>query len=157
MTIQEYLDAAMKATGSASYYQLSKAIGLSQARISDYRKKRIKPDEYACTRIALALGIDPVTVIGDIAIEFEKSAERRQWWQDFLRHAGKASAIAGTLVLIYFGSSPTVQAAGAATSGSTISAHYAQLARRTWRSTIRSVFNFFVLRRWTVYRTRPTG
>lgn len=112
MTTQEYIDAAMKKTGSTSYYQLAKAIGISQSRISDYRKKRIRPDEYACTRLAVALGLDPVVVIGDIAIEFEKSAERREWWQGFLARAGRLFGIALMLGLLCMFISPNGLQAG---------------------------------------------
>ena len=114
MNTIEYLDAAMRATESKSDYQLAAKLGISRGRVSDYRHMRIKPDEYACTRIAVALGIDPVIVIGEIALEWEKRPERRDWWRDFLRYAGKASAIA-MVGLICTSISPTVAQAGAST------------------------------------------
>src|SRR3569832_831357 len=129
MITTEYLDAATKATKSTSDYQLAKHLGLSTGRISDYRTGRIKPDEYACTRIAIALGLDPVVVIGDIAVEFEKSAERRQWWQDFLGHAGKLTVTAATLAMLFTPTYPNAQEHGnetrKATNGRDIIFHYA--------------------------------
>lgn len=130
MNTTEYLDAAAKATKSLTDYQLAKRLGLSNARISDYRKGHRRPDEYACTRIAVALGVDPAIVIAEIAVEWEKNEERRRWWSDFLRYFGKASAIGGMLVLIYIVSSPVAQAAGSAARGDTITSHYANFLRR---------------------------
>lgn len=113
MNTIEYLDAAMAATQSKTDYQLSKSLGLPNNRISDYRKHHRKPDEYACTRIAVALGIDPVIVIGEIAMEWEKRPERREWWNDFLRSAGRAGAIV-TLALTFTLTSPHELQAGTA-------------------------------------------
>src|SRR3569832_823533 len=111
MNTLEYLDAAMKATKSTTDYQLAKALGINRGRISDYRKLKIRPDEYACTRLAVALGLDPVIVLGEIALEWEKRPERREWWQGFLSHAGKLSVIV-TLVLLFSTTSPNVHAHG---------------------------------------------
>lgn len=81
-------------------YALAKLIGIPENRLHDYTKDRIKPDAYALTRLALALDLDPLTVIAEVSAENEKSEQKREFWRNFLTRA--ASAV-GLLVALHCG------------------------------------------------------
>src|SRR3569623_221198 len=119
-----YIDAALKATKSKTYNQLAIKLQIPRQRFHEYTQGKARPDEYACTRIAVALGLDPARVIAEIALEWEKSEEKRKFWCDFLRHVGKASAIA-TAALIFTISSPPARADGGQSGGNHIKTYYA--------------------------------
>jgi len=85
--IIDLMDELKAAEGMTSDYQLSKETGIAQSRISDYRKGRLTPDEYACTRLALALGREPIEVIAMVQAEQAKTEEKREFWRNFLTRA----------------------------------------------------------------------
>jgi len=98
--IIDLMDELKAAEGMTSDYQLSKETGIAQSRISDYRKGRLTPDEYACTRLALALGREPIEVIAMVQAEQAKTEEKREFWRNFLT---RAACIAGLAVPLSFG------------------------------------------------------
>lgn len=64
--------------------QVAKLLGFTRQALCDYRKRRRHPDDYALTRLALELGIDPLTLIAEVRAETDKG-ERRKFWRDFFR------------------------------------------------------------------------
>lgn len=112
MQTKDFLNAAMKATGCKTDYQLAKALEIPTQRISDFRDGKRRADEYTCTRIAIALGVDPITVIAEVAVEWEKNAERRKWWQDFLASATKPTGVAIIVAFLCLITLPNVSEAG---------------------------------------------
>lgn len=83
MQISELLDQAKKATGVASDYKLAQVLDIPRERLSDYRKGKRVPDDYACMRLAMALHKDPLEVLAQVRAISEKSDERRAFWRSF--------------------------------------------------------------------------
>ena len=102
MNTQEYLKKAREALSVKTDYQLAKALDIRRERISDYLKLRRKPDEYACTRIAIAIGEDPAKVIAEIAVQWEKNDKKRKFWENFLLRAAKQGTFTLALVCTIF-------------------------------------------------------
>ena len=88
--INELLDEAKKKTGTQSDYKLAQVLELTTQNISEYRHGRVKPDAYACARIAAAINKDPMELIAEIEGETAKSQAKRDFWKSFRsfgRHA----------------------------------------------------------------------
>ena len=102
MRSQQLIDEAMAATGARTHYQLAKTLGLTTPRISDYAKGKRKPDEYACTKIAIALGKDPAEVIAEVNLEWEKDEKRREFWRNFISRAAKPGGYILALIFSIF-------------------------------------------------------
>lgn len=66
--------------GIKTNYALSKALDISEARLSEYSRNLRTPDNYAIARFAKVLGIDPWTLLKQIEAETEKNPQRREWW-----------------------------------------------------------------------------
>lgn len=95
MKISELLDKTKEAAQVESDYKLAMTLGISKARVSDYRNGKSFPDAYAVGRIADILKKPTVEVLAIVQIEAEKSDERRIYWQKKL-----AERIAASLMVI---------------------------------------------------------
>lgn len=89
MNVIQYLDAAKKALGCESDYQLAKVLKCKPSRISNYRTGRNVPDDWIASRIAMALNVNPMKVILDFRVERAERAGRpaevkkwRGWLKD---------------------------------------------------------------------------
>lgn len=83
-----YLDACKEKLDLHSSYALSKAIGISEQRISDYYKGKNIPDEYACFRFAEILEISPAIVIAEIQASNMKKPDKALFFKHFLTAVG---------------------------------------------------------------------
>lgn len=99
MDINKLLDEAIEALGVENDNQLAVALGILNNRISDYRKGHRKPDAYAATRLALAVGRDPLAVIAEIEAAAAKTERRRSFWRDFLSSAARSTGKAAAALL----------------------------------------------------------
>lgn len=95
--IKKLLDAAKAATGSETDYRLAKCLDLPQQRISDYYKGERVPDEFACLKIAKAVGMPLDAVIATVKAEAEKDEKRREEWRGYLKKVGGMAASVGAL------------------------------------------------------------
>jgi len=95
----ELLDRIKQQQGISSNYALAKVLQVEEKRIHDYYKGMVKPDDYAITRVALMLHIEPIHLLAEIRSEDEKNATKREFWRNFLRHAAVVAASAGALTL----------------------------------------------------------
>ncbi|MHB0991635.1 MAG: hypothetical protein ACYC0M_10205 [Burkholderiales bacterium] len=93
MQVIDLLEKVKQKTGATTDYKLSKLLEISDARISDYRNGKRIPDAYACTRIALALEMEPMEIIAEIEAETEKNEQKRTFWRNFKLRSGKATVI----------------------------------------------------------------
>jgi len=84
----ELLNAVKDAKGIKSDYALAKAIDIPKQRISEYYKSRNTPDEYACLKIAEALGKDYAEISAIVRIEAEKDENRREVWRRYYKSLG---------------------------------------------------------------------
>ncbi|PCI36851.1 MAG: hypothetical protein COB50_04210 [Thiotrichales bacterium] len=73
MNTIEYLDTVKSRYKWVSDYKLSKEIGLSQSRMSNYRCGRSEMDEDMCLKVAKLLKISEAGVLIDIVAERTKS------------------------------------------------------------------------------------
>lgn len=71
MKTVDYLDAVKAAYSLTSDYQLTKKIGESSARISQYRVGRNFMDDDLAIKIAYLLDLNPLVVLADAHIERE--------------------------------------------------------------------------------------
>lgn len=100
MKANELLEAIKAREGITTNYRLAKVLEIPENRINDYAHGRAHPDEYAAIRIALALDLDPITVIAELKAESEKNEKKREFWRNFLT---RAACIAGLAVPLSFG------------------------------------------------------
>lgn len=102
MQVIDLLEKVKAKTGATTDYKLSKVLEISDARISDYRSGKRIPDAYACTKIALALEMEPIEIIAEIEAETEKNEQKRNFWRNFKLRSGKATVIILALSFIPF-------------------------------------------------------
>ncbi len=115
MDINKLIDDAKSALGIETDYALAKILGLDNKRLYDYRKGHRQPDAYAATRLALAVGRDPLAVIAEIEAAVAKTEPRRSFWRDFLSSAAKSTERAATVLLMPIGTWLAVAVAADAT------------------------------------------
>ena len=90
--VKALLDAAKAKTGADTDYRLAKNLGLPRARICDYYKGARTPDEFACLKIAEAVGMPLDAVIETVKAEAEKDEKRREEWRGYLKKVGGMAA-----------------------------------------------------------------
>lgn len=98
-TIKQLLDETKAIKGIASDYALAKELDVSTQRISEFNKGKAFPNEYACLRIAAALGRPLDEVMASVRIEAEKDEKRREEWRKYYKSIG---GFAASFMLIVF-------------------------------------------------------
>ncbi|MGE5470592.1 MAG: hypothetical protein ACM3X0_07345 [Bacteroidota bacterium] len=99
--ITKLLDDAKNAVGVKTDYALAKKLDLPRARICDYYKGKRAPDEFACLKIAEALGQPLDTIIARVKAATEKDEKRREAWENYMKRLGGiAASIAYAFLLI---------------------------------------------------------
>lgn len=98
--IKELLDAVKHAKGVATDYALAKSLDLPRARICDYYKGNRVPDEFACLKIAEALGQPLDTIIARVKAATEKDEKRREVWENYMKRLGGFAASFALAVLL---------------------------------------------------------
>lgn len=137
-----YLDRVKVKAGIKTNYALHKLLEVSEQDLSDCYKEKKHADVYICTRVALALGIEPMTVIAEIQEEAARTITKRHFWQSFRTFAAVALVC---LVVPVLGSGwPNVaNASTARTTGRSahgdVTANYARL-RSALRRAVASLF-----------------
>lgn len=91
-TIKSLLDAAKEAKGVETPYALAKELGLTKQQVSDYYKGKVVASEFACLRIAKALGRNYEEIQAIVRIEAEKDETRREVWREYLKRLGGYAA-----------------------------------------------------------------
>lgn len=100
MKANELLEAVKAREGITSNYRLAKVLDIPENRINDYAHGRAHPDEYAATKIALALELDPISVIAELKAESEKDEKKREFWRNFLT---RAALVVASLAALHCG------------------------------------------------------
>jgi len=83
----DYMDEVKRRKGLTSNYQLSKLIEVSESDISYCYNRGKHAEEYIGTRLALALGVEPIHLLAEVRAEAEKNEKKRNFWLSFLTHA----------------------------------------------------------------------
>lgn len=123
-TTVQWLDAARKAAGLTSDYQLAKALGVTTTVISHYRAGRRAMEPYIAAKMAELVGVEAIEVIASAEAERARNDEQRAFWRrlaaSWLLPICAAAGLATP--------APSVQAAER--SASVLSTHYANSRRR---------------------------
>jgi hypothetical protein len=88
MTPSEYLNATKKAMQIESDYELAKRLEINTGVMSKLRLGSRPISTIIATKIAIALNIDPMTVIADLEAQREKNPSRADFWRSFPSRAG---------------------------------------------------------------------
>lgn len=111
--ITKLLDQVKAKKGVESDYALAKTLDLPKQRVSDYYKGSRVPDEFACLKIAEALGKPLNTIIATVKASTEKDGKRREAWENYMKSLGglAASILGGVVFTMIFSSEKLVELA----------------------------------------------
>ena len=115
MKIEELLDKCKEELEVDSDYRLGKITGINDARISEYRKGKTIPDNYACFKIAEILNIDAEMLIAQFEAENEKNAIRKEFWKK--KAVSMGTSLASIIFVVTFIVTPTPSQAAPTHSG----------------------------------------
>lgn len=101
MTINELLDTVKDANGLKSDGELARKLDVDKRRVSDYRNGTRSPDEYACLKIAEALGKPLNTIIATVKACSEKDEKRREVWENYFKRIGGLAASMTSVFLVF--------------------------------------------------------
>lgn len=99
MTIIELLNSVKHANGIKSDGELARKLDVDKRRVSAYYKGDRIPDEYACLKIAEALGKPLDTIIATVKACSEKDEKRREVWENYMKRLGGIAASFATVFL----------------------------------------------------------
>lgn len=94
-TTRELLERAREACAPPTYYRLAKVLGVSQARVSQWKAGHTFGDEMA-VKVAELIGLDPAYVLACVQAERTTDGEARRAWA---RLAGLVASLAVLAVL----------------------------------------------------------
>lgn len=97
MNGKEYVKACKKRLKIDTDYKLALELEISQSDMNFYARGERVPSVYACFKFAECLGLDPATVIADIASETEKNPAKRNYFKSFI--AGLKVAVASLAIM----------------------------------------------------------
>lgn len=91
--VSELIEAARQKEGVGTNYALSKKIEIPENRLFDYENGKHMPDDYAITRLALCLELNPMDVLAEVRSETEKNEKKREFWRNFRTRAAMQCAL----------------------------------------------------------------
>jgi len=97
---KELLNEIKAAKGVETDYALAKSLDLHSGLISDYYSGKRSPNEYACLKIAEALGRPLDEIMASVRIEAEKDENRREAWRKYYKSIGGIAASFMLMVLM---------------------------------------------------------
>lgn len=102
MKIRELLDAVKNAYDIKTDGELARKLDVDKRRISAYYNGDRVPDEFACLKIAQALGKPLDTIIATVKATSEKDEKRREVWENYMKRIGgmAASFVAVVFLLV---------------------------------------------------------
>lgn len=92
MKIEKLLDATKAALQIDTDGELARNLGVSKPAISDYYNGKRAPDDFACLKIAQALGKPLDSVIATVKAASEKDETRRAAWENYMKRLGGFAA-----------------------------------------------------------------
>lgn len=119
-TTKQLLDRAKKARGLTSDYQLSKALGVVNSAVTNWRSGRSSPDDVIAAHLAEMAGQDPCSVVAELHAARAKSPEARALWMrmaEQVRHAVAAVMLAVGAAMLLGALSPAPAQASTLPSG----------------------------------------
>jgi predicted transcriptional regulator len=82
MKSADYIEQLRKLTNTGSLYAVAKLTGLSENAVQHYSKGRREFSNYAASRVATLLNIEPMEVIANVEAAREKDEGRKSYWQE---------------------------------------------------------------------------
>jgi hypothetical protein len=82
MKSADYIEQLRKLTNTGSLYAVAKLTGLSENAVQHYSKGRREFSNYAASRVATLLNIEPMEVIANVEAAREKDEGRKTYWQE---------------------------------------------------------------------------
>jgi plasmid maintenance system antidote protein VapI len=83
-----------------SDYALARALGVTPQHISQIRKGRAGIGVLLATKIAEAVGVEPMAVIGATQLSQGKDADESSIWKKYIQHGAHAVALAGAVSIL---------------------------------------------------------
>jgi len=97
-----YLDAVKAQLNIETDYELAKRLGVPRGHVTEMRSGKRGVQIAVAFKLAIALELDPASVVADLEEQREKNEKRRAFWRGFLsRAAALAAVLACTLVLSF--------------------------------------------------------
>jgi len=91
---------------------LAQKLGLTQAAISHYKNEKRVMDDETCLAVAMALGVDPLQVVGAACIDRAAKTGQHSLWEVFMSRTAQATSAMLALVFVtLFLTVPDAQAA----------------------------------------------
>lgn len=87
----DYLAKALEVIEGRTDSQKAASLKIAHNTLSQYKSGERIMDNYACTKIAMILGIDPMDVISAAQVEREKTEEKQLFWREFRKTRGQQS------------------------------------------------------------------
>lgn len=83
-----WIDRVKSSKGWESDYRTAKELGCKPHTISMYRSNETLMDETIALKVALALGVEPIVILADQAMERAKSEPAKKAWKEVLEKLG---------------------------------------------------------------------
>lgn len=101
-TLDDILNAAIKASGANSQADFARKIGVSHPTITNWKTGRSTPDAYALMELQKILKMDARELLAIIEAERAKDEKRREYWQDVKKSFRTTSAAALAAIALFF-------------------------------------------------------
>jgi plasmid maintenance system antidote protein VapI len=92
-TTLEYIDEAKKALGIESDYGMAKWMGITTGAMAHYRGGKRTIDDYTASKLADAIGLDPLEVIAAANAEREKDEKKKDYWRKIFARCAAACVV----------------------------------------------------------------
>lgn len=102
-TLDEILEAAIKASGASSQSDFARKIGVSQPTVTNWKTKRSTPDAFALMQLQKILKKDARELLAIIEGERAKDEERRKYWHEIKNSFRSTTAAALVTIALFTG------------------------------------------------------
>lgn len=92
MKLSELLNETKLALGIKTDGELARELGVSKQAVSCYYNAQRAPDDFACLKIAQALGKPLDEIIATVRASTEKDIKRRLAWESYMKRLGGLAA-----------------------------------------------------------------
>lgn len=111
-TLDEIIDAAIKASGANSQADFARKIGVSHPTITNWKTRRSTPDAYALMELQKILKKDARELLAIIEAERAKDSNRREYWNEVKKsfRTTSAAALVGLALFLSIGQPNSAEA-----------------------------------------------
>lgn len=104
-TLDDILEAAIKASGATSQADFARKIGVAHPTITNWKTRRSTPDAYALMELQKILKMDARELLAIIEAERSKDEKRREYWVEIKKsfRTTTATALVGVAFFLSIG------------------------------------------------------